>query len=295
MEEAAAVISALLSSLETDDEREHTFGSIVRLAFHDAGTFDGATGGADGCVDHSLGENRGLADVEAQLAQAVSTVTGRLSKADVWALAAHMVIDHFASGPPLEYQIGRTDAASCEGHGERLPNAELTHTHITDVFVTGLGFTERETAALMGAHVLGRANLDISGYDGSWVPRGDQFTNRYFRDVLNRRWEKEQATINGETRTTWDGPRNTIMLNTDINLAFDTASCTVAGGRNGNCPRATHGFSAAVTDFAGPRNNPRQGEEAFFAAFPPAFKKLMALGSSGLECAYTDCRTPTGA
>merc|ERR1712039_1169210 len=129
------------------------------------------------------------------------------------------------------------------------------HSHIIDVFITKLKFTERETAALMGAHVLGRATRRISGYDGNWVPNNDRFTNDYFRDLLDRPWNRmAQPRVDGEARTQWNGPRNTMMLNTDIEMAFDTSDgCTRAGGRGGrgrSCPRAAGPLSNSVTEFA---------------------------------------------
>jgi hypothetical protein len=70
-----------------------------------------------------------------------------------------------------------------------------------------------------------------------------------------------------------------MMLNTDIEIAFDTTGCTRAGGRGkgGNrCQRANHGFSDAVTEFSVDQN-------AFFNVFAAAFHQLTALGNSGLE------------
>jgi len=301
VEDAAAKISELLDS-QSGQDRENTFGGIVRLAFHDAGSFDGSSGGADGCVDVNSDGNKGLDEVITQLTPAVNEVSGRLSRGDVWALAANMVIELASnSAIQLDYQIGRVDASDCTGHGDRHPDAEGDHSDIRDVMVTRLGFTERETAALLGAHVLGRATLSNSGYDGPWVPNSDRFNNRYYQDLLNRPWDKEVASVEGKTRTTWDGPGNRIMLNTDMEIAFDTSSgCVRAGGggrrRRNGCPRATHDFSNAVTEFA-QRGGMNGGMGVWFHAFAPAFKKLMALGNSNLECAYTDsvrnCRTPS--
>jgi hypothetical protein len=93
-------------------------------------------------------------------------------------------------------------------------------------------------------------------------------------------------------RTQWNGPRNTMMLNTDIELAFDTSGdCSSAGGRPGarqspgRCPRAGHGFSDAVTEFS-------TSQDAFFQAFAPAFERLLALGAESLQCVFPDCSTP---
>merc|ERR1712228_873405 len=142
-----------------------------------------------------------------------------------------------------------------------------------EVMVMKLNFSERETAALMGAHTLGQAARSISGYEGSWVPRNARFSNQYFEDLIGRSWNREaQPPFGGQTRTQWNGRGGTMMLNTDIELAFDTSNgCNRAGGRpqpGGNrCERATHSFSDAVTEFS-------TDAGAFFQAFGPAFQRL---------------------
>jgi len=224
------------------------------------------------------------------LTPVVQSVSGTLSRADVWALSATVAIEA-AGGPQLSFSFGRVDSQSCAGHGTRHPDAEGNHAHIRAVFVDRLGFTERDVAALLGAHVLGRAAPGNSGYDGAWVPDSDRFTNRFFRDLLVVPWNRvARPTFEGSARTQWNGPGNTMMLNTDIEIAFDTsAGCNRAGGRGGGgrgrCPRAVHGFSDAVTEFA-------VNQAAFFSAFAPAFQSLVALGSSSLQCAFPDCSTP---
>jgi len=289
---AARAVNRVLSSAANGADM---LGGIVRLSFHDAATFDPVTntGGADGCVDLSVPENNGLGLVIDALSSVVSAVEGNLSRADVWALAANMAIEA-AGGPKIEFQIGRIDNNSCDGHGERLPNAELGHSHIVDVMVSKLNFSERETVALMGAHVLGQATRSISGYQGTWVRNVGRFSNQYFQDLIGRPWNRNvQPAFGGQPRTQWDGPGTTMMLNTDIELAFDTSGgCTRVGGgadrlRVQRCPRAAGSLSEAVTEFA-----QRGGERAFFQAFVPAFKKLMSLGAPILTCPFLDCHTP---
>ena len=53
----------------SNQEKGDIAGGIVRLAFHDAGTFSVAdgTGGADGCLDLSDADNGGLQAVVDQL------------------------------------------------------------------------------------------------------------------------------------------------------------------------------------------------------------------------------------
>jgi catalase (peroxidase I) len=285
LENAVAQIIAIIDSASN---RGDALGGIVRLAFHDAGSWDGSSGGADGCVDLVAAENAGLEAVVAQLAPVVSSVNGAFSRADVWALAGNVAVE-VSGGPAMEFEIGRTDAENCQGHGSRLPNAELDQAHVRDVFLTRYGLTERETAALMGAHVLGRAESSLSGYNGAWVPRNDRFSNDWFGDLLARPWRKRSFLSGDSTLTQWDGPGGTMMLNTDVEMAFDTGSptCDRAGGPigRGSCPRATHAFSSAVTEFAA-------GLDAWHTAFAPAFKKLTSLGAGSLVCALADCSTP---
>lgn len=288
---AARDISRMFSGA---NNRADILADVVRLSFHDAATFDPITntGGADGCVDLSAGENNGLSPV-IEVLNVVQSATN-ISRADVWALAGSMAIEA-SGGPKIEFQTGRTDSDSCGGHGERLPNSELGHSHIFDVMVTKLNFSERQTAALMGAHVLGQATRSISGYEGSWVRNNARFSNQYFQDLIGRPWDRElQPPFQGQSRNQWDGRDGTMMLSTDIELAFDTSNgCTRAGGGGGGqvrgrrCPRAMGAFSDAVTEFA-----QRRGELAFFQTFRVAYKKLLSLGSVTLTCPFADCHTP---
>jgi hypothetical protein len=287
--QVAQAICQQVSAAGSSAGRADVLGGVVRLAFHDAGSFDGSTGGADGCVDLAHVSNRGLQPVIASLESIVQAVSGTLSRADVWALAATVAIEA-AGGPQLTFRFGRIDSASCSGHGPRHPDAEGNHVSIRADMVDRLGFSERAVSALMGAHVLGRAVTTNSGYNGAWVRQADRFTNRYFRDLLVVPWNRRALPdFEGSSRTQWNGPGNTMMLNTDIEIAFDTgASCNRAGGRprgGGRCPRAEHGFSDAVTEFA-------TNQDAFFEEFAPAFQRLVNLGSSSLQCAFADCSTP---
>ena len=145
-------------------------GLLVRLEFHDAITYDPDTGdgGADGCIDLLSPSNKGLREgidllEPIRLGEQNKAI---LSRADVWALAANIMIET-AGGPRLEYKAGRVDVDSCEGHGMRHIEAEsLASVEISEVFVDRLDFSPREVVALMGAHVLGRARENNSGYDG---------------------------------------------------------------------------------------------------------------------------------
>jgi len=289
--QAAAVAAArqVAQIVNSAANRGSALGGFVRLSFHDAGTFNGLVGGADGCVDFTSADNNGLQTVVASLTPVVQGASGLLSRADVWVLAANVAIQ-MAGGPSLVFEAGRVDSSSCAGLGNALPSAEGSLAEIQRVFATGLDFTERETTALLGAHLLGRTTTANSGYNGQWVTQNSVFDNRYFVDMLNVGWTKTTNPLFlNQPRTQWNRGNGNMMLNTDASLAFDvTTGCTRFGGGGGGgnpCRRATTSYSSAVTEFAG--NN-----AAFVAAFAPAFRKMTALGSRTLSCVMPDCSTP---
>jgi hypothetical protein len=51
----------------------------------------------------------------------------------------------------------------------RLPQAALGASHVREVF-TRMGFDDKETMALIGAHCVGRCHVDRSGYHGRKLP-----------------------------------------------------------------------------------------------------------------------------
>ena len=306
---AAAHIGALLSGdgSGTWGDRGDLMGLLVRLEFHDSATFDGVSGGADGCVDLAADDNLGLQEAVDLLAPVVLSTGALLSRADVWALAANIMIEA-AGGPSLEYRVGRADSTNCTGHGSRHVSAESRcAVETASVFVHRLGFTAAETVALIGAHVLGAARRANSGYEGKWVTNNRRFSNRYFRDLLDEPWgiRRSHNPRFGE-RTRWqllggDGVDldTEIMLQTDVDLAFDTTgahapigfqSCNRVGGNPSpqglSCPRARHAFSTHVDTFA-------RSEAAFFATFATAWARLTAMNAPNLTCALPGCRTPS--
>ncbi|KAK3276300.1 hypothetical protein CYMTET_15618 [Cymbomonas tetramitiformis] len=128
---------------------------VVRLAFHDAGTFSTAAGngGMDGCLLWEEADNGGLPDVRDLLAPVYEDYNTWMSLADFWALAGITMVEA-AGGPTIPFQYGRVDAASCTTDAGRLPDAEQGHAHVLEVF-SRMGLSVRDLVALMGAHTLG--------------------------------------------------------------------------------------------------------------------------------------------
>ena len=86
---------------------------------------------------------------------------------------------------------------------------------------------------------------------------------------MNDPWRRTTATVNGAVKTTWDF-RNLIMLNVDMEIAFDTAGRNRCGG-NSNC-----GNKDRAAEFAG-------DNAAWLAAFAGSFQRMSEVGYNGLQ------------
>jgi hypothetical protein len=146
---------------------------IVRLAFHDC------VGGCDGTVDTSIHGNEGL-DVPINQLQAIfsQNFASKMSRADFWAAAATFsiykgVLNAYGPNqgnmtfPPLKFYSGRVD-----GSGIKIdqPNPHGGIQHVVGFFRTTFNLTVQDTVAIMGAHTLGRASPQNSGFQGAHPP-----------------------------------------------------------------------------------------------------------------------------
>ena len=61
---------------------------------------------------------------------------------------------------------------------------------VMSFFATEFGFDNNETVALLGAHTLGRASSENSGFSGTWiVGQANFFNNEYYK--VNKKLLKE--------------------------------------------------------------------------------------------------------
>jgi cytochrome c peroxidase len=199
--------------------------------------------------------------------------------ADLWTLAGAYYIEK-AGGPKIAWRPGRTDSAKETGVPDgRLPNADCgtpanNVAHIRSIFGR-MGFNDRETVALIGAHALGRCHTQASGYWGPWTRAETTFSNEFFRyyhpetfptDVIqcfrrNRLLIEEPWTLKTtHNGAKWTGPmqfesrdKTLMMLPNDIALAQDSE------------------FRKHVETYA-------KDESAFFNDFAAAFSKMLELG-----------------
>ena len=253
----SALRNAIEDILEKEGYDDGSYGPLfVRLAWHAAGTYDTnlKNGGSNGATmrfepECSWGANKGL-DVARQVLEKVKKAYPNVSYADLWTLAGSVAIESMG-GPKINWIPGRTDAPDGKKivPDGRLPNASKGADHVRDVFER-LGFDDKETVALIGAHCLGRCHTDRSGFEGPWTRAPTTFSNEYFRLLLEEKW----------TVRKWKGPKqyenqakDLMMLPADMALLDD--------------PK----YRKHVELFA-------KDEQAFFKEFSGAWKKLLELG-----------------
>jgi cytochrome c peroxidase len=229
---------------------------LVRLAWHASGTYDKetGTGGSNGATmrfapesDH--GANAGLKHARDFL-EPIKAKFPWISYSDLWTLAGACAIQELG-GPAIPWRPGRQDkdVAACTPDG-RLPDASKDQRHIRDVFYR-MGFNDQEIVALIGAHALGRAHPDRSGFDGPWDFSPTVFTNEFFRLLVDEKWQNRKW--NGPTQFTDKTTKTLMMLPTDIALTKDKE------------------FKKHVERYA-------KDNDAFFKDFADVYVKLLELG-----------------
>lgn len=110
-----------------------------------------------------------------------------------------------------QFKYGRTTSEECEWNTGLMPDPEKGFDDIDNVFFKHMFKYEngkvkkRLTAAIMGAHTLGRARIENSGYDGTWSAPGSEgvFDNDYYRQMLTRGWGPQLAVNDDEDRNQW--------------------------------------------------------------------------------------------
>lgn len=84
---------------------------------------------------------------------------------------------------------------------------------------------KRMFAAILGAHTLGSAKAENSGYEGTWSETPGAFNNDYYRQMITRGWGPDRAVNGNEERNQWkivdSDPTDGLMLNSDLCLAYD--------------------------------------------------------------------------
>ncbi|TVU04645.1 hypothetical protein EJB05_47771 [Eragrostis curvula] len=159
---------------------------MLRLAWHDAGTYDvnTKTGGANGSIrfeeEYTHGSNAGL-KIAIDLLEPIKAKNPRITYADLYQLAGVVAVE-VTGGPTIEFVPGRRDSSVCPREG-RLPDAKKGAPHLRDIFYR-MGLTDKDIVALSGGHTLGKAHPERSGFDGAWTKEPLKFDNSYFLEML---------------------------------------------------------------------------------------------------------------
>ncbi|GAB0492517.1 hypothetical protein MMPV_003780 [Pyropia vietnamensis] len=165
---------------------------MVRLAWHDAGTYDkeSKTGGPCGSIrfepEIKHAANAGLT-IAMDMLEPIKKDFPDVSYADLYQLASVQAIA-FAGGPKIPFRFGRKDSLkdAVPTPADRLPDADQRMSHLRDIFYR-MGMDDSEIVALSGAHTLGRAHPERSGKDGPWTKVPIVFDNTYFVEILKEK------------------------------------------------------------------------------------------------------------
>ncbi|KAL1215579.1 L-ascorbate peroxidase 5, peroxisomal [Cardamine amara subsp. amara] len=158
---------------------------MLRLAWHDAGTYDAKkkTGGPNGSIrfkeELNRAHNKGLEKAVA-FCEEVKAKHPRVSYADLYQLAGVVAVE-VTGGPTIPFTPGRKDADSADD-GE-LPNPNEGASHLRTLF-SRMGLSDRDIVALSGGHTLGRAHKERSDFEGPWTQDPLKFDNSYFVELL---------------------------------------------------------------------------------------------------------------
>jgi len=198
---------------------------LLRLSWHASGTYDkndGTGGSGSGAMmrwppEANWAANAGL-DVARDLLEPLKAKYTNISYSDLWSYAGVVAIESMG-GPVIPWRTGRKDATSPKNPlpDGRLPDASQGAAHLRAVFGR-MGFNDQDIVVLSGAHSMGRAHSNRSGYEGPWTPMPTRFTNTYYSFLLHLKWTPKK----------WTGPlqfedpaKLFMMLPTDIALITD--------------------------------------------------------------------------
>ncbi|CEJ57311.1 hypothetical protein PMG11_06008 [Penicillium brasilianum] len=260
--------------LEMDEYDGGSYGpGFLRLSWHASGTYDKATGtgGSNGVTmrlapESKYNANLGLDNARGflepvksmyhllHLNEELLTAPYRNVPLDQLLRSLDISRGHSCAGIrwtncPLEARRQDADRTACTPDG-RLPNAAKGPPHLRNIFYR-MGFDDREIVALSGAHALGRAHTNRTGYEGPWDFSPTVFTNEFFRLLVEEKWLERE----------WEGPfqytdkttRTLMMLPTDLALVEDAE------------------FKTHVERYA-------RDSDVFFQEFAEAYVKLLELG-----------------
>ncbi|CAD7953823.1 unnamed protein product [Amoebophrya sp. A25] len=195
-----------------------TYGPMyIRNCIHSSLTFCAAdgTGGLEGATmrfrpEKSDAHNRGLDHIHRRLDTLVKKKHPWISFADLFALAAYVVIE-CSGGPIMPLAVGRRDSDGKyfedtnvprapvmpgrlpmpeQGIHDEEPELKAIADQMRRVFLDRAGLTEQQMICLiLGGHSYGRCHQNISGYAGPWQHNPGRFNNMMAWNLLNHEWK----------------------------------------------------------------------------------------------------------
>ncbi|KAK6922570.1 hem peroxidase [Dillenia turbinata] len=162
---------------------------MLRLAWHDAGTYDAKTktGGPNGSIRNEeeckRDENKGF-EKAIEFCGEVMAKHPKITYADLYQLAGVVAVE-VTGGPTIDFVPGRKDSLVSPNKG-LLPDARKGVRHLKDIFYR-MGLSDKDIVALSGGHTLGKAHNERSGFDGEWTEDPMKFDNTYFKELLKNK------------------------------------------------------------------------------------------------------------
>jgi hypothetical protein len=168
-----------------------------------------------------------------------------------------------------QFRAGRTTEESCSWNTGLMPDPEEGCTDMMQLFGNHIfkfqkGREKKNlTAAILGAHTLGSAKLENSGYQGSWSGKGSEgvFDNDYYIQMLTRGWGPDLAVGGNPERNQWktvdigSRDRPELMLNSDMCLAYDNnaehSACMKANNFNNRACKKLQNKGKPINALAG--------------------------------------------
>ncbi|CUS24674.1 LAQU0S18e01640g1_1 [Lachancea quebecensis] len=225
-EDYQKVYNAIALKLRDEDEYDNYIGYgpvLVRLAWHISGTWekDDNSGGSFGGTYRFKKEmndpsNKGLQN-GFQFLSSIHEKFPWISHGDLFTLAGVTAIQEM-QGPKIPWRAGRVDQGEdTTPDNGRLPDASRDANYVRNFFKR-MNFDDREVVALLGAHALGKTHYKNSGYEGPWGAATNVFSNEYYVNLLNEKWEYVK---NDEGNMQYNNDKGYMMLPTDMALVQD--------------------------------------------------------------------------
>jgi hypothetical protein len=290
-------------------------GGCVRAVFHDAGPARAARGclfvrdqDTNSCngrdCEFEADHNKGLSTVVEEIHDFYNSLNiwWQINLPDFFYLFASEVVNLVSDGRGvIPFRLGRRPCpcsltrpfSACTNppdFPDSMPAPENSLAELRQTMQTEMGFTEHEWFCLLGAHSLGRAMRNNTGYARNWSPTPATLDNTYFLTMNNDPWIRED----GEDSTSVDvparphhqfrigGPGNTRAHGGEMMLFSDMVPYWEIEGSD--CD-VTHGTTRNFCQPRSPQFDFLQqllNINFFFNCFNPAFQKLSEMGTSGL-------------